>query len=239
MKAILLAAGLGSRLAPLTNTLPKCLVPINGTPLLGIWIDKLIALGVSEILINTHYLAEQVEQYIATHPQQASIRLVYEPVLRGTAGTLVSNSDFWKNDTCFIIHADNYCQSDLYAMVCQHQRRARGALATLLVFETAQPESCGIVKTDQNGLVTEFYEKQPAIHGNLASGALFIFSPAVFQRYFAQLEPDKFYELSVDVVPNMLGALQIWQTNAAYLDIGTPENYQKAQRLALATSAEQ
>ena len=231
MKAILLAAGFGSRLAPLTNHMPKCLVPIRGTPLLGIWLDKLFALGVTEILINTHYLADQVAKFIAQHPQRDKIQLVFEETLLGTAGTLVKNRDFWRNETCFIIHADNYCTSTLEAMVTAHQQRPANTLATLLIFETTQPESCGIVKTDTQGIVTQFYEKQPAGHGNLASGALFLFAPAVYDRFFSQLKSDSFYELSIDVVPAMLGTIQIWQTDGSYLDIGTPDNYQRAQQL--------
>lgn len=231
MKAILLAAGFGSRLAPLTNHLPKCLVPIRGKPLLGLWLDKLFALGVDEVLVNTHYLAEQVEQFVATHPQRHKIRLVYEPTLLGTGGTLVSNSAFWRDDSCFIIHADNYCTSNLQAMLAAHQQRPANVLATLLVFETNQPEQCGIVNTDENGVITAFYEKQPAGHGNVASGALFLFAPTMFERFLAHLQPDTFYELSIDVVPSMLGSMQIWHTDGSYLDIGTPDNYQRAQQL--------
>ena len=64
MKAVLLIAGLGTRLRPLTDTVPKCLLPINGKPLLGIWFDKLVAAGVSDVLVNTHWLADQVTDYI-------------------------------------------------------------------------------------------------------------------------------------------------------------------------------
>ena len=76
MKAILLAAGLGTRLKPLTNTIPKCLVPISGRPLLSYWLEKLANLGINEILINVHYLAEQVENYISQSPYRDKITIV-------------------------------------------------------------------------------------------------------------------------------------------------------------------
>jgi mannose-1-phosphate guanylyltransferase len=231
MKAILLAAGFGSRLAPLTDNIPKCLVPINGKPLLGIWIDKLIALGVTEILINTHYLSSQVFTYVQSHPYKEYITLIHETNLLGTAGTLVSNQDFWKDDTCFVIHADNYCGSDLSEMVKAHNSRSSQALATLLLFETQQPESCGIVRLDPHNFICEFYEKQPALYGNLASGALFIFSPAVYARFFSTLKLNTFYELSIDIIPKMLGQIQGWKVDSFYLDIGTPANYELAQSL--------
>lgn len=231
MKAILLAAGFGSRLAPLTDSIPKCLVPIHGKPLLGIWIDKLIGLGVTEILINTHYLSNQVCAYIESHPYKKHITLVHETNLLGTAGTLVSNQDFWKDHTCFVIHADNYCGSDLSGMLRAHHCRMSHALATLLLFETQQPESCGIVRLDQHNFICEFYEKQPAKYGNLASGALFIFSPAVYARFFSTLKLNTFYELSIDIIPKMLGQIQGWKVDSFYLDIGTPENYELAQSI--------
>ena len=65
MRALLLAAGLGTRLRPITDKIPKCLVPIQGRPLLEIWLDKLCEVGVQEFLVNTHYLAAQVEEFIS------------------------------------------------------------------------------------------------------------------------------------------------------------------------------
>ncbi|CAM3938000.1 nucleotidyltransferase family protein [Pseudoalteromonas byunsanensis] len=232
MKAILLAAGLGTRLRPLTDNIPKCLVPINGQTLLGLWIDKLINLGVTEILINTHYFCEQVEQYISGHPYKSRISLVYEPELLGTGGTLVKNSDFWRHDTCFVIHADNYCQSDLSDMLQAHENRPTQADVTLLLFATDKPSSCGIVQLDNHNMVCEFHEKVANPPGNLASGALFIFSPAVYSKYFKTIPKNMFYDLSSDIVPSMIGSMLGWRTNEAYLDIGTPENYEKAQLLA-------
>ncbi|TMP27117.1 mannose-1-phosphate guanylyltransferase [Pseudoalteromonas rubra] len=232
MKAILLAAGLGTRLRPITDTLPKCLVPLNGQPLLGLWIDKLVQLGVDEILINTHYFSEQVEAFVANSPYHERITLSYEPELMGTAGTLIRNRTFWQNQTCMVIHADNYCQSSLVDMLEAHNQRQAQTDATLLLFETPTPRSCGIVKLDDNQVIQEFHEKVEHPPGNLASGALFIFSPQVYERYFSHLEAQRPYELSLDVVPSMIGKLQGWLVDDHYLDIGTPDSYAQAQNMA-------
>ncbi|MGC0119183.1 nucleotidyltransferase family protein [Pseudoalteromonas piscicida] len=232
MKAILLAAGLGTRLRPITDTLPKCLVPLNGQPLLGLWIDKLVQLGVDEILVNTHYFSEQVEAFVATSPHRSRITLSYESKLLGTAGTLVRNRTFWQGETCMVIHADNYCQSSLAGMLEAHNQRQTQTDATLLLFETPTPRSCGIVKLDDNQVIQEFHEKVEHPPGNLASGALFIFSPEVYERYFSHLEAQRPYELSLDVVPNMIGKLQGWLVDDHYLDIGTPDSYAQAQNMA-------
>ena len=84
MKAFLLAAGLGTRLRPLTDSVPKCLLPINGKPILEIWLEKLAECGVEEVLINTHHLADQVEGFIQENQGKRAwpaIRLFFESKL--------------------------------------------------------------------------------------------------------------------------------------------------------------
>ena len=92
-KTILLAAGYGKRLKPITNELPKCLVPINGRPLLDIWLNKLTKEGFGPFLINTHYKNELVNDFIKKSEFKNQIEIVYEERLLGTAGTLIKNID--------------------------------------------------------------------------------------------------------------------------------------------------
>ena len=87
-RALLLAAGLGTRLRPLTNHVPKCLVPIKGKPLLGYWLDLLLRAGIERVLVNTHYLPDPVRRFCAESPWANRIDLVHEESLAGTAGTI-------------------------------------------------------------------------------------------------------------------------------------------------------
>ncbi|MFT2111668.1 nucleotidyltransferase family protein [Marinomonas sp. 2405UD68-3] len=231
MKAILLAAGLGSRLKPLTNTTPKCLVPISGRPLLSYWLEKLANLGINEILINVHYLAEQVEHYINQSPYHDKIIIVKENVLLGTGGTLIKNADFWKSESVMVIHADNFCLSDLTGLVNAHNNKLPHIDTSLLLFTSSQPTQCGIVVMDTDNVIHEFHEKVSTPPGNLASGALFVFSDSVYERYFKVLKEDTFYDLSKDIVPNMIGKMQGWIVDHEYMDIGTPESYERAQKI--------
>jgi mannose-1-phosphate guanylyltransferase len=107
LKAILLSAGVGTRLKPITDTIPKCLVRINGIPLMQIWIDLLINGGISKILINTHYLPNQVRDFIEQSKYRNKIELVHEGALLGTAGTLLANTSFFNNEPLLVAHADN------------------------------------------------------------------------------------------------------------------------------------
>ena len=95
MKALLLAAGLGSRLRPITNHIPKCLVPIDGKPLLSYWLDALFGAGIDSILINVHYLSDQVTAFVTSRSDRDRITIVEERTLLGTAATLKENVEFF------------------------------------------------------------------------------------------------------------------------------------------------
>ena len=105
MKAMLLSAGLGNRLRPLTEKIPKCLVPINGKPILQIWLERLSAENIGPFLINTHYLPKQVNDFVSASAFSSQISLVNEVSLLGTAGTLIKNIDFFNQNDGLMIHA--------------------------------------------------------------------------------------------------------------------------------------
>jgi len=234
MKAILLAAGLGTRLKPLTNTIPKCLVPINGKPLLAYWLEKLDKLGVSDILINVHYFAEQVEEFVSKSEYRNKITIVREKKLLGTGGSLISNKEFWHCSPTMVIHADNYCEDNLTRFLEAHNKRPKKCDATLLLFESATPSSCGIVELDSDDTIQRFHEKVSNPPSNLASGALFLFSEGVYEKYFSHFKQESFYEISHDMVPLLLGSLYSYETHLRYIDIGTPQAYNKLQTELLA-----
>ena len=94
MKALILSGGYGKRLQPITNNLPKCLVEINNKPILLHWLEKLSRIGIKEFLINSHYLHNEVENFVNKYSNKFNIKLKYEKELLGTAGTLIQNIDF-------------------------------------------------------------------------------------------------------------------------------------------------
>ena len=234
LRALLLAAGLGTRLRPITLHTPKCLVPIQGEPLLGRWLRQLEAAGCEAVLINTHYLADQVEKFLQERPPSAmSVQTINEPKLLGTAGTLIANSAFFENAIGLLIHADNAMAGDLKDLLVAHSSRPMHCLLTMLTFCTDQPRSCGIVATDANGVVTAFHEKVSDPPGNCANGALYAFDTPFLDR-LAEMTPQP-NDFSTEVIPTLMGYIQSWHTDKPYLDIGTPEALAAAQ-LLLATS---
>ena len=157
MRALVLAAGLGTRLRPLTDHLPKCLVPIHGKPLLSYWLDRLLSGDIERVLINTHYLPDAVTRFVAQSAWRDRITLVHEDVLLGTGGTLLQNSDFFSSDPFIVAHADNLTQFDLAAFMNRHARRPAGVEMTMMTFETDAPQTCGIVEEDERGIVVGFH----------------------------------------------------------------------------------
>ena len=226
MKVILLAAGFGTRLRPLTNNLPKCLVPIKGKPLLKIWLEKLVNAGLNTFLINTHYLSNQVESFIKNSQYKDMCILKYEEYLLGTAGTLLANTNFINNEDCMLIHADNYCLADIQLFISAHKRRPKHCLMTMLTFRSNDPSSCGIVEINNENVVVGFYEKIKSPPGNIANGAVYILSNELISLLKNELP--KAVDFSNDVIPLLLEKIFTYETSEVFLDIGSPETYSKA-----------
>jgi len=230
LRALLLAAGFGTRLRPLTLHTPKCLVTVNGEPLLGRWLHQLEQAGCEAVLVNIHYLAEQVEAYLQSWQSPTmAVHTTLEPKLLGTAGTLLANQSFFSGCTGLLIHADNAMAEGLRPFLAAHHNRHAGSLLTMLTFNTATPSSCGIVELDDQLIVQGFHEKVMDPPSNRANGALYAFeSPLLDHLNRMAPRPSDF---STEVIPRLMGRIQTWHTDQAYLDIGTPESLAIAQQL--------
>ena len=226
MRVLLLAAGLGTRLRSLTNTMPKCLVPIGGKPLLGIWLERLTQAGMGPFLVNTHYFAEQVERFVRSSPYRDQVTLVHENDLLGTAGTLMANLSFFKDEDGMLIHADNYCLADFRAFVQAHRQRPAPCVMTMMIFRAEAPSSCGIVELDDRGVVVGFHEKVVNPPGNLANGAVYVVSAELLKTLGSEMRDVK--DFSTEVLPRLVGRICTYETSAAFVDVGSPENYARA-----------
>lgn len=227
MKVLLLAAGYGTRLKPITDSIPKCLVKINGKPLLEYWFDLINDSGIKEILINTHYLPYKVEEFVQKSKLSKFVKIVYEEKLLGTGGTLLKNRSFFDNDEIMLIHADNLSLFDVDAFIKNHANRPDNTNITMMTFTTETPESCGIVELDEKGVVRKFYEKVNEPHGNLANAAVFILEPSVID--FLSGLRRKEIDFSKEVIPRYVGRINTFHNNIYHRDIGTLESLQIAE----------
>ena len=230
LRALLLAAGFGTRLRPITLDTPKCLVPIGEEPLLGRWLRQLEQTGCESVLINTHYLAEKVQAFLTSWQSSTmTVQTVHETELLGTAGTLLAHQEFFRGATGLLIHADNAMAGDIRDFIAAHHERQPCCLLTMLTFKTETPRSCGIVEINGQNVVQAFHEKVAEPPSNRANGALYAFERDFLDR-LNQMNPIP-SDFSTEVIPTMLGRIQTWHTNDAYLDIGTPETLNAAQEL--------
>ncbi len=228
LRALLLAAGFGTRLKPITNNIPKCLVEISGKPLLGRWIQELEDLGCDSVLLNTHYLSNLVMNYLDTIPKnKLKINTSYEEKLKGTAGTLFDNIDFFDGYTGIFLHADNVSDFDLINLLNAHENRPKQCILTMLTFNCNNPKAAGIIEKDSNDILVAFHEKVEDPPNNCANAAIYVFD-AEFIRWMKELN-FKPYDFSVDIIPLLLGKIFTYHTDEVYLDIGTPSSLEFAQ----------
>jgi mannose-1-phosphate guanylyltransferase len=227
VRALLLAAGLGTRLKPLTDHWPKCLMPIRKKALLEIWLDNLHAAGISKVLINLHYHAEIVREFLSRPKFSSWVESIFEDELLGTAGTLRENLPFFSGATTLMAHADNLCICDFQAFIGYHfDNRPKNTVMTMMTFTTPTPQSCGIVELDASGVVQKFHEKAQNPPGNLANAAIYLIEPEVLSWIKNQKGISDF---STQVLPQFMGRIATWNNTGIMRDIGTVASLQAAQ----------
>jgi mannose-1-phosphate guanylyltransferase len=225
MKAFLLAAGLGTRLRPITDHTPKCMLSVCGKPLLAIWLDALDRAGVGEVHINLHHLPEVVYQYLRSRDCPPLVRTSFEPVLLGSAGTLAAQRRWVEDDEVFLAcNADNLTDFDLRSLVEFH--RQSGGVASLTLFHSQHPSSCGVIEVDNKGLVVSFVEKPPCPSTDLSNAGMYAFHPSVIDEVQGPVPSD----IGTDLLPGLVGRARAIPVNGYFRDIGTADAYEQAQR---------
>ena len=227
MRAILLAAGCGTRLRPLTDSIPKCLVPINGRPLLDYWLQYLTEAGIGPLLVNVHYLPDLVSNFVKSSSFSLNVSIVYEAELLGTGGTLLRNRRFFDNEPVMLIHADNLCKCNLSDFIESHKNRPEHTEMTMMLFDTPSPSTCGIVELDEERVVQKFHEKVSNPPSNLANGAVYIVEPTVVD--FVATLKKSVIDFSTEILPHYLGRINTWRNAIYHRDIGNMESWAAAQ----------
>lgn len=224
MKAFLLAGGLGTRLRPLTERTPKCLLPIRGTPILQIWFALFCKYGIDEVLINVHSHGDMVRSFVEEHKDGLGVCLFEEKKLLGSAGTVLANRDWIKKERSFwVLYADVLTATNLDRMLAFHNER--GQIATIGVYEVPEPSRCGIVQVDERGVVRDFVEKPQIPVGNLAFSGLMLGTPALLD-----VIPDTSpVDFGFHVLPKIVDRMAAYRIQDFLLDIGTLETYDIAQ----------
>ncbi len=223
MKAFLLAAGIGSRLRPITDSLPKCMVLIDDRPILDIWLDAFDRAGVDEVLVNLHHLPDVVRHHLALRTGPPAVRTFFEPELLGSAGTLAANRQWVAGEEFFLAcYADNLTDFDLRSLIDAH--RAHGAIATLAVFHSERPSAGGVVELDEAGRVIGFTEKPSEPASDLTNAGIYAFHPSVLDEIDDM--PPK--DIGYDLLPRLVGRARAVPVEGYLRDIGTMDAYRRA-----------
>ena len=224
MKAFLLAAGLGTRLRPLTLNLPKCLIPIQGKPLLYYWLDLLEDNDVEEVIINTHYFPDKIKEAVHRRNNKIKVIIFLESDLLGTAGTIFSNREFvQKEEDFFILYSDNLTNVSLLDIYQFH--KSVPSIYTTYVYKTKTPREKGVFVIDeQTGKVFDFEEKPENPKSNLANAGIGVLNKNIFD-YFSGINQD----FSKEIIPKITGKMYVLRTDKYIRDIGTLNEYYAAQ----------
>lgn len=221
MRAMILAAGEGKRLRPFTESIPKCLISIGGVKILQYWIDELALAGCGPFLVNSHYLSEQVKDFIETSRHKGVVTLVCEEQLYGTAGTFCNEADFFSGEDGILMHADNYAHLNFADIITSFKNRPKCCEILAVTHSTKTPESCGIFQVDKNGIVQAIFEKESGNNGSLANSAIFILSAKAIEEIVHNY--GDMVDFSKDILPKFLGRIGTYHHHEAFFDIGTPE----------------
>jgi mannose-1-phosphate guanylyltransferase len=232
MKAIILAAGVGSRLQPLTDNCPKPMLPIAGTPLLAHTIAWLHQQDITDIAINLHHQAHVITNYFGDGQDWGMrIRYSYEPILQGTAGAVRTIAERWPDwiDQDFILlYGDMLLNISLAPLIQMH--RQQQALLTLALKYTDTPSSQGMIELNEDNRIIRFEEKPTMWEaGNIANAGVYLCAPQMLQAI-----PQGISDFGFDIIPKLItnnAAIYGQIVSGILLDIGTPMAYQHAQTL--------
>ena len=220
MKAMVMAAGFAPRLRPLTDFLPKPMMPIANRPLLHHLLNLLHRHEIREVAINLHQTPEVTQEYFGDGSAlDMSIYWSYEPELLGTAGGTKKLEDFWGRETILVTSGDGLHDIDVTALLGHHRRA--GALATLAVKPVANPSTYGVVILDRDTRMRGFQERptRDEARSDLANCGVYVIEPELLDR----LPVDTFLDFGRDVWPSLVAAgepVYGYTTSSYWNDVG-------------------
>ena len=225
MKAVVLVGGEGTRLRPLTVTVPKPLLSLVDRPILDHVLDHLVAHGVREVIMSSPYLEDTFDSFIEARGGEPAIRWITEPEPLGTGGAIVSALDQLGDEPFFAVNGDILTDLDLTAMLESH--RERGAVATIALQHVEDARAFGLVVTAPTGRVTEFREKPPdPIAGDINAGT-YVLEPSALLAWPAET----YIWIEGEIFPALIrdgAAVYGFDAAAYWLDLGTPQQYLRA-----------
>ena len=218
-QCIILAGGLGTRLRPLTNDIPKPMVLVNNQPFLALQIDYLITQNITHFVLCVGYKYEKIMNY---YGQKWGVRIDYaiETELLGTGGA-IKNAENYLNDIFFVFNGDTYLEVDLMACVNAYEQQQQPILMVLKQLVDCQ--RYGTVNLDLQNIVIDFMEKQANSKNGLINAGCYLMDKTILQKIPTQQK----ISLETEIFPNFLGHIASYQTVGYFIDIGTFDSYEQ------------
>lgn len=226
MEAIILAGGKGTRLRPLTLTVPKPMVPVAEKPFLYYLLKMLKEEGVTRVIFSVGYLGEQIKDYFGESWLDLEISYVQEKEPLGTGGAISACMDKVTDDEVVVINGDTYCQVDLNEMISTHKQHQ--AEITIALKEMFDFDRYGTVDIDMNnGVIKQFNEKRKVNKGYINTGT-YCLNKNIFEQYNM---PEKF-SFETDFMQTKINEIKsnAFKTNGYFIDIGIQDDYQRFQK---------
>lgn len=229
LKAMIMAAGMGSRLEPMTLMFPKPLIPVMNVPLMDIILTQLSSIGIKDVISNTYYLSHQIINRYKDNDLGINFNYIKENKLSGTAGGVKKCQFFFDEGEDFLVMSgDVLTNVDIKKGIELHKKS--GAIATIGIKEIEHDKVShfGVVVTDESGYITEFQEK-PSVNeakSNFINTGIYIFNYKIFDY----IPENTFYDFAKNVFPKLLLEKQIntFVVNEYWNDIGTIDQYKKS-----------
>jgi NDP-sugar pyrophosphorylase family protein len=228
-KAMILAAGEGTRLRPLTADIPKSLLPVGSDPIIVYQLHCLRSYGVRKVAINLYHNGDRIKAALSNGVEFGmDVQYSPEETLLGTAGGVKRMETFF-DETFYVVYGDTISDVNLSSMARFHRRKQ--ALMTITLFKTEHTWETGIVETDEDGKLLSFTEKPPKgkERSNLSNGGIYILEPEIF-RYIPEDNPSDFgYDVLPRLIEDNVSVYGYLLNPGDYLiDIGTVEKYNQA-----------
>lgn len=225
MRAVVLVGGEGTRLRPLTETIPKPLIPVMDRRFLDKVLDHLVRHGVAEVVMSSPYLEETFGPFIQARAGHPKIAWITEETALGTGGAIVNALGHLGDESFLALNGDILTDLDLTAMLAYH--RERGAAATIALTHVDDARPFGLVPTEDDGRVIEFREKPVDLVPGDVNAGTYVLEPSALAGW----SPDRAISIEREIFPSLIDAghrVYGYLSHGYWMDLGTPEKYLQA-----------
>jgi len=226
IKAVILAGGKGTRLRPLTYSIPKPMLPVGGKPFIEYLIILLKKFGISEIILCTGYLSNTIEEYFKDGSEfGVNIKYSIEKEELGTGGA-IKNAEKYLDNKFIVLNGDSYLEID-YKDFIEYSKK-KNSKYTIALTKVENPERYGLVEIDNEGRITNFFEKEQSKKQSkekLINSGVYLFEPEIFDYM-----PKGKSSLEKEIFPKIINSMYGYICNGYFIDMGVPESYEKIKK---------